>query len=101
MRLSAAAVLCSVLAVLAQQAAAQCPSNNICQARFDNLPGGPVDCCKWDYTKGKCFWGSTPVSWTRVRVCNQEGKNYEVRAGAGGTSRTAGLQFSRSSMILV
>ena len=54
----AAFAAAAVLAVLAQQAAAQCPSNNICQARFDNLPGGPVDCCKWDYTKGKCFWGS-------------------------------------------
>lgn len=54
----------------------QCPAET-CQAAYEVL-SGPVDCCTHDYSKGKCAWAGTPVSWTRVRICNQEGSNYAV-----------------------
>lgn len=66
-----------MLLVLVQSAAGACPST-VCKADFSNALGGPVDCCKWDYNKGKCVWGGTPVSWNLQRTCTEGGKTFAV-----------------------
>lgn len=63
------------------QADIPCPAtcSGLLSASFDNALGGPADCCKFDYSKGRtCSWGGTPVSFNRVRTCQADGKTYSV-----------------------
>ncbi|KAF8061404.1 hypothetical protein HT031_004495 [Scenedesmus sp. PABB004] len=66
------------LALALGAAAAQrssCPSTK-CVAYYEYAK---VDCCKHDYgADAKCFWGSTPVSWRRVRTCQDAAVAYDV-----------------------
>jgi hypothetical protein len=66
-----------------------CPSK-ICNAAFSNAQGGPIDCCKWDFNKGPCRWGGTPVSWRVVRTCSDAAKAYTVLTSSNSQGNPAG-----------
>lgn len=85
------AALAALLALIAPAMAQQCPSKQ-CESYFANALGGPVDCCNHDYSKGKCSWGGTPVSWSKVSTCNSGGANYLVLTQSNSQAPPSGEQ---------